>query len=53
MWGIHDFLAYNLFAGCVTKGHVRCPPCGPNTKVFFYKEVEEDDIYKGTNVFTT
>jgi hypothetical protein len=27
MWSIHDFLAYRLFAGCVTKGHMGCPPC--------------------------
>jgi hypothetical protein len=27
MWSIHDFLAYGLFAGCVTKGHMGCPPC--------------------------
>jgi hypothetical protein len=31
MWSIHDFPAYGLFAGCVTKGHVGCPSCGPTT----------------------
>jgi hypothetical protein len=25
IWNIHDFLAYGLFAGCVTKGPVECP----------------------------
>jgi hypothetical protein len=29
IWSVHDFLAYKLFIGCVTKGHVGCPPCGP------------------------
>jgi len=29
MWRIHDFPAYGLFARCMTKGLVGCPPCGP------------------------
>jgi hypothetical protein len=29
---IHDFPNHRLLLGCVTKGHVRCPPCGPSTK---------------------
>ncbi len=29
-WSIHDFLAYGLFAGCVTKRQVDFPPCGPH-----------------------
>jgi hypothetical protein len=28
IWGVHDFLMYGLFASCVMKGHVKCPPCG-------------------------
>lgn len=32
MWNIHDFPAYGLFVGCVTKGLVGCPPCGPTIK---------------------
>jgi hypothetical protein len=32
MWSIHDFPNYGLLLGCVTKGHVRCPPCGPSTE---------------------
>jgi hypothetical protein len=26
MWNIHNFPTYGLFASCVTKGHVGCPP---------------------------
>jgi len=29
MWSMHDFVAYGLFARCVTNGLVGCPPCGP------------------------
>ena len=28
---IHDFPAYGMVAGCVTKGYLGCPVCGPNT----------------------
>jgi hypothetical protein len=28
IWNVHDFPTYELFAGCVTKGHIGCPPCG-------------------------
>ncbi len=28
IWSVHDFPMYGLFVGCVTKGHVRCPPYG-------------------------
>ena len=31
MWTIHDFPAYGVVAGCVTKGYKGCPVCGPNT----------------------
>jgi hypothetical protein len=29
MWCIHDFLAYGLASGQVTKGYKGCPECGP------------------------
>jgi hypothetical protein len=32
MWNIHNFLAYDLFVGCVTKGQVGYPPCGATIK---------------------
>ena len=31
LWTIHDFPAYGVVAGCVTKGYKGCPICGPNT----------------------
>lgn len=31
MWTSHDFPAYGLVAGCVTKGYKGCPICGKNT----------------------
>ena len=31
MWTIHDFSAYEIVAGCVTKGFKGCPVCGANT----------------------
>ena len=31
LWTIHDFPAYGIVAGCVTKGYRACPICGPNT----------------------
>jgi hypothetical protein len=37
-WSIHDFLAYGLFAGCVTKGLAGCPTCGPTTKSWYSKK---------------
>ena len=30
LWSIHDFPAYGLLAGQVTKGYKGCPPCGPH-----------------------
>jgi len=41
MWSIHDFLAYGLFAGCVSKGHVGCPSCGPTTEVHFSRKLKK------------
>lgn len=29
---IHDFPAYGMVAGCVTKGYNACPVCGPETE---------------------
>ena len=31
LWTIHNFPAYGIVAGCVTKGYRACPICGPNT----------------------
>jgi hypothetical protein len=31
LWTIHDFPAYGIVAGCVTKGYKSCPICGPGT----------------------
>ena len=31
LWTIHDFLAYGIVVGCVTKGYRACPVCGPHT----------------------
>jgi hypothetical protein len=31
MWCIHDFLAFRMMVGCVTKGYHACPICGPQT----------------------
>ncbi len=28
IWSVHNFPMYRLFVGCVTKGHVKCPPYG-------------------------
>ena len=43
---IHDFPAYGMVAGCVTKGYHACPVCGPNTTSrrsrFLRKNVYED-----------
>lgn len=31
LWTIHDFPAYGIVAGCVTKGYRGCPICAENT----------------------
>jgi len=31
MWCIHDFPAFGIMVGCVTKGYHVCPICGPQT----------------------
>ena len=32
LWTIHDFPAYGIVVGCVTKGCKACPCCGPETE---------------------
>jgi hypothetical protein len=44
-WTMHDFLAYILFASCVTKGHVKCPPYGLVTCSFSYKKLKKMIFY--------
>jgi hypothetical protein len=41
MWTIHDFLAYGLVVGCVTKGYKGCPICGPNIIVQYSKRMRK------------
>lgn len=41
IWNVHDFPAFGLFAGCVTKGHKRCPPCGPTTESCSFKKLKK------------
>lgn len=31
LWSLHDFPAYGVVSGSVTKGYVGCPCCGENT----------------------
>ena len=31
IWTLHDFPAYGVVSGCVTKGYVGCPCCGEHT----------------------
>ena len=32
LWTIGDYPAYGMLAGCVTKGYVACPVCGPGMR---------------------
>jgi len=41
IWSVHDFPAFGLFTGCVTKGHKGCPPCGPTTKCRTSKKLKK------------
>ncbi len=41
MWSVHDFPTYELFVGCVTKGHNGCPPCGLATKSYFSMKLKK------------
>ncbi len=47
MWSIHNFPAYNLFVGCVTKGQVSYPPCGATTESWSLKKLKKM-VYYGT-----
>jgi hypothetical protein len=47
-WSVHDFLAFRLFARCVTKGHKGCPPCDPTTKSRSSKKLKKI-IYCGSH----
>ena len=46
MWSIHDFPAYGLLAGQVTKGYKGCPPCGPHVSTRRSKYLEKN-VYLG------
>jgi hypothetical protein len=45
IWNIHDFPAYGLFAGCVTKGLVGCPPCGLATESRYSRKLKKVIYY--------
>ncbi len=47
MWNIHNFLAYGLFARCVTKGLVVWLPFAPTTKSQSCKKFKKD-VYCGS-----
>lgn len=46
LWTMHDFPAYGVVAGCVTKGYRGCPICGPGTisrrSLALHKNVYDD-----------
>ena len=46
MWSIHDFPAYGLLAGQVTKGYRGCPPCGPHVSTRRSKSLGKN-VYLG------
>jgi hypothetical protein len=41
MWTIHDFPAYGLVAGCVTKGYKGCSICGPDIVAQYSKHLKK------------
>jgi hypothetical protein len=41
IWSVHDFPMYGLFVGCVTKGHVECPPYGLAIDFHFSKKLKK------------
>jgi len=41
MGTIHDFLAYGLIMGCVTKGYKGCPICGIDIVVRYSKRMKK------------
>jgi predicted RNA-binding Zn-ribbon protein involved in translation (DUF1610 family) len=40
MWSKHDFPTYGLIIERVTKGHTKCPPCGPTTKAWSSRKLQ-------------
>ncbi len=50
MWSKHNFLAYKLFAGRVTKGHMECPPCDLTTKVGSSRKLKRM-LYCGSHMY--
>ena len=46
MWSIHDFPAYGLLAGQVTKGYRGCPLCGPHVSTRRSKSLGKN-VYLG------
>ena len=52
MWSIHDFPAYGLLAGQVTKGYRGCPPCGPNVATRRSKSLGKN-VYLGHRRYLT
>jgi hypothetical protein len=51
IWNIHDFLAYRLFATCVTKGLVGMLALWPSYKIMVFKEIEESHLLWESMVF--
>jgi len=42
MWNVHDFPAYGLIVGCVTKGSLaRCPFCEPTIESQFSRKLKK------------
>jgi hypothetical protein len=39
LWSVHDFKAYNIFAGFSCNGILTCPICGGDTNCFRLKSV--------------
>ena len=46
LWTIHDYPAYGLISGCVTKGYKGCPVCGPQVESRFSKSLRKN-IFQG------
>jgi hypothetical protein len=46
MWCIHDYPAYGLASGQVTKGYRACPECGPNVSTRHSASLEKN-VYLG------
>ena len=52
MWSIHDFPAYGLLVGQVTKGYMGCPPYGPHVATRNSKSLEKN-VYLGHRPYLT